>query len=269
MKKVIKASGLEEKFSSRKIYTTILEAGGSKDIAQEAVNEVKRKYYENITTKDILEIILNVLKKYPGLSAKYDLKRAIMSLGPTGFPFEQFVADLLKEYGYKTKVGTKQKGKVITHEIDIIAENKNNLKSYMIECKYHNQPGKHTKLHVALYTYARFLDLTTLRLNQPWLVTNTKCSEDAINYSKGVNLKITSWKYPENESLQKLIEQKKAYPITMLKTLKEETKEKLFKNKIILVKELIDYSVKDLIKKTCLNKSEINKMIEEAKKILE
>jgi len=192
-----------------------------------------------------------------------------MSLGPTGFPFEQFIAGLLEEYGYKTKVGTKQKGKVITHEIDIIAENKNNSKSYMIECKYHNQPGKHTKLHAALYTYARFLDLISIKLNQPWLITNTKCSEDAINYAKGVNLKITSWKSPEKESLQKLIEQKKIYPITMLKTLNNETKEKLFKDKIVLVKDLINYPIKDLIKKTCLNEQEINKMIEEAKKVLE
>jgi len=264
MQKVIKASGLEEKFSSRKIYTTILEAGGTKEIAQEALNAVKEKYYEKITTQEILEIILKALNKYPGLAAKYDLKRAIMSLGPTGFPFEQFFADLLREYGYKTKVGTKQKGKIITHEIDIIAEKE---KKYMIECKYHNQSGKHTKLHAALYTYARFLDLK-IKLDNSWLVTNTKCSEDAINYAKGVNLKITGWKYPESESLQKMIEMKKAYPITILKTLKEETKEKLFKEKIVLVRDLLNYNIKDLIKKTGLNEQEINKIIEETKEIL-
>lgn len=269
MQRVIKASGLEERFSSRKIYTTILEAGGTKEIAQKALDAVKEKYYENIPTNEILEIILNVLKKYPGLAAKYDLKRAIMSLGPTGFPFEQFVADLLEEYGYKTKVDVFVKGKIITHEIDIIAEDKINSKSYMIECKYHNQPGKHTKLHAALYTYARFLDLTSLKLDQPWLITNTKCSEDAVNYAKGVNLKITGWKYPQEESLLKLIEQKKIYPITMLKTLDNEIKEKLFKNKIVLVRDLLNYQIKDLIKKTGLNETEINKMIEETKKVLE
>ena len=70
----------------------------------------------------------------------------------------------------------------------------------MIECKYHNEQGKPTRLQPAMYTYARFLDLTK-RLDQPWLVTNTKCSRDAKEYAKGVGLKITSWKYPENAQI--------------------------------------------------------------------
>jgi predicted RecB family endonuclease len=55
-----------------------------------------------------------------------------MSLGPSGFLFEQFFSEILKNYGYKTKINVFLKGKIITHEIDIIAE-KN--KKYMIECK--------------------------------------------------------------------------------------------------------------------------------------
>jgi hypothetical protein len=268
MKNVIKASGLEERFSSRKIYTTILEAGGNKSIAREALDAVREKFYPNIPTQEILRIILKVLKKYPGLAEKYDLKRAIMSLGPSGFPFEQFFAGVLREYGYKTKVGTKQKGKIITHEIDIIAEKENPQKSYMIECKYHNEPGKHTKLQPAMYTYARFLDLK-IKLDQPWLVTNTKCSKDAIDYAKGVNLKITSWRYPKEESLLKMVSDKKIFPITILKKLDNETKEKLFKEKIVLIRDLLNYQVSELTKKTGLNEQEINKILEEVKQVLE
>jgi hypothetical protein len=98
-------------------------------------------------------------------------------------------------------------------------------------------------LHPALYTYARFLDLKE-PLDQPWLVTNTKCSNDAINYSKGVNLKITSWKYPQEESLLKLVDEKKLYPITVLNEIDNEIKEKLIKNKIILVKDLLNLPVR-------------------------
>ena len=40
-----------------------------------------------------------------GLVAKrYDLKRAIMSLGPHGFTFEEFFSQLLQNYDYETKI---------------------------------------------------------------------------------------------------------------------------------------------------------------------
>jgi len=90
--KVIKASGLEEKFSSRKINRTILEAGGSGKLARYVIGVVKKEYHENMTTQEILEIILRELKDFPDIHARYDLKRAIMALGPSGFPFEQFLA---------------------------------------------------------------------------------------------------------------------------------------------------------------------------------
>lgn len=259
--KVIKASGLEERFSTRKIYRTLLEAGSSGKLARRVISVVKRRYHENITTQDILEIILQELKDFPEIRARYDLKRAIMALGPSGFPFEQFFGDVLKSYGYEVKVGNFIKGKIITHEVDIIAKKE---KSYMIECKYHNEPGTSTGLHPALYTYARFLDLRS-KPNMPWLVTNTKCSIDAENYAKGVGLKITSWNFPKNKSLQKLINLKKLYPITILKSISDNTKEKLFLSKIVIAKNLLNYSAEDLMKKTDLPEKEINKILEEVK----
>lgn len=266
MKNVIKASGLEEKFSSRKIYNTIIEAGGSKKLAMEAVSGVIKKFHENITTDEILKIILKVLKKEPGVSERYNLKRAIMDLGPSGFPFEQFFGDLLREHGYKTQVGNFLRGKIITHEVDILAESPKK-KSFMIECKYHNEPGKSTKLHVAMYTYARFLDLRK-KLDIPWLVTNTKCSKDAKDYSRGVGLKVTTWNYPKNESLKKLIENKKLYPITILSSLDEKTKYKLFNAKIMLAKDLLEYPTSEILEKTGLSEKQINKILNEIREVL-
>lgn len=258
---VIKASGLEEKFSSGKIYHTILEAGGSGKLARKVVEVVKKRYHKDITTQEILDIILNELKDFPDIRARYDLKRAIMNLGPSGFPFEQFFGEVLQIYGYEVKIDNFIKGKIITHEVDIIAKKE---KSYMIECKYHNEPGKSTDLHPALYTYARFLDLRD-KPDMPWLVTNTKCSQDAKDYARGVGLKITSWNFPKDKSLQKLIQLKKLYPITILKTINENTKERLFSAKITIAKNLLNYSVQDLMRKTELNEKEINKILEEVK----
>jgi hypothetical protein len=262
--KVIKSTGEEEKFIPKKIYKSVRDAGGSTKLAKEASDFIKKQYHKKITTKEILESLIKFLKKEPGVSERYDLKRAIMSLGPSGFPFENFFSSVLQYYGFKTKTGSKVKGKSVYHEIDIIAE-KN--KKFMIECKYRNQKEGIVKLKPALYTYARFLDIKKHGFDQSWLVTNTRCSTDAKKYSNGVNQKITSWKYPEKESLQKLIEKPKLYPITILKNLKNETKEKLYESKILIAKDLLNYSLKELKQKTHLPEEEIKKILVEVKEV--
>lgn len=262
---VIKYSGEKENFSTKKIYATVKDAGGSTRLAKDAIKEVKNKYHKNITTKEILEILINFLKKEPGVAEKYNLKRAIMDLGPTGFPFERYFAKVLEYYGFKTKVGQKIKGKIIYHEVDIIAEKR---KKFMVECKYHNELGITTRLQPAMYTYARFLDLKRHQFDRGWLVTNTKCSPDAINYAKGSSLKITSWKYPKKQSLQKLIEKKKLYPITILLEIDEETKQKLFENKIHMIKDFEKYSEEELVHKLDINEEKVKNIIKEVYEVL-
>jgi len=264
---VIKYSGGIEPFEPQKIEYTIQEAGGSKKLAQEAVEEVKKNFHKNMKTEEILNLLLKFLEKEPGVSERYDLKRAIMSLGPSGFPFETFFAHILNNYGYKTKVGEKLIENNIVYEIDIIAQ-KIHGKKFMIECKYHNKLGTMTKIHHAEKTYRRFLKLKRYNFYQPWLATNTKCSSDTINYSKKVNLKITSWAYPKEESLRVFIERKKLYPITILKSLPNGIKEKLYNSKILIAKDLLKYDVKKLVQMTGLTEKETIEIIQKVKEIL-
>ncbi len=263
MEQVTKASGELETFNPDKMYRTILNAGASKELTTETVTLVKQKYYAGISTQEILDIILKNLKKEQGIAQRYDLKRAIMNLGPSGFPFEEYFTRILDNYGYETKLGNYIKGKRIIHEIDIVAK-KNKLK-YMIECKYHNELGTNTKLHPAMYTYARFLDVGIFDI--PWLVTNTKCVKDAVEYGKGVNLKITSWNYPKINSLREMIEKKNLYPITSVKLINDKLKEKLFLSNIVLAKDILFFSIPVLIQKTGLTENEITKIQEEVRDI--
>jgi len=263
MHKIIKASGLEERFDPKKVYFTCLNAGASKELAKETSLLVKNKYFPGMDTKEILKIILQNLKKEPGVSQRYDLKRAIMSLGPSGFPFEYYFARILNHYNYETKVDNIVKGKRILHEVDIIA--KKESKSYMIECKYHNFVGTNTKLHPAMYTYARFLDVN--KFDIPWLATNTKIVKDAIEYAKGVNMKLTSWSYPEKESLKILIEKNNLFPITSATAIRKETIEKLLTENIVLAKDFLNFTNQELIKKTNLTEKEIEKIKKEIKEI--
>ncbi len=269
--KVIKANGELEVFDKNKIKRTVLKAGGSEDFAKKIASRIEKESHDGITTNEILKKILRLLKDKPLIALKYNLKRAIMSLGPTGFTFEEYFSQILQNYGYNTKVDLTLKGKAITQEVDILAE-KN--KTFMIECKYHNKIGIHTDSKVAMYTYARFLDLKNNpknKIDQGWLVTNTKCTSHAIKYAKAVNLKITSWKYAsKNEkNLQELIREKKLYPITILHSVKGKIRQKLVESKIVLVKSIINYDIISLRQKTGLSKKELNTLINEANKVMD
>ena len=261
---VIKSSGDFEKFDGKKIYHSIRDAGGSNKLARGAVKEIKKKFRAQTSTEEILNFLIKFLSREPGVSERYDLKRAIMSLGPSGFPFEKFFAQVLESSGYKTTIDNKLKGKKIFQEVDIVAEKE---KKWMIECKYHNESGTMTRLHVPLYTYARFLDLKNYNFYAPWLVTNTKCSRDAVEYAGGVGLRITSWKYPKKDNLQSLIEMKKLYPITILKKISNDELNKIYESEIVIAKDLLNFSEDELSKKTQISTKRIAKILEEVREV--
>ena len=116
------------------------------------------------------------------LKQRYQLKDSLMMLGPTGFMFENYVAEVLKCSGFKTKrIRCKVKGKCITHEIDLIVSAKNNR--MLVECKHHSKQGRYTGLKESMYTHARFMD-TSPHFDTECLVCNTKISAHAKKYAK-------------------------------------------------------------------------------------
>jgi Holliday junction resolvase len=269
---VVKASGETEYFDIYKIKRTCIKAGATQALANKIAREVERKVHDGVSTREILHITLKLLEKQkPFIAARYDLKGAIFRMGPAGFAFEHLVAEILKEYGFKTKVHSMIRGFCVEHEIDVIATE--NGKNYMIECKYHNLPGIYTGLREAMYTYARFLDLVKgsenkccQKFDQPWLVCNTRFSEDAIQYSECAGLRLLGWNYPE-ENLREMIEKKKLYPITMLRKLDRESQEKLADSGLVLIKDLTELSIKELNKITKIPVKRLKSLCEEAGEI--
>lgn len=275
---VVKASGETEKFDKEKIKRTCLRAGASQKLATKISKQVENKAYDGISTKEILDITLKLLRKEMlPLAARYDLKGAMFRLGPTGFTFENLVSEILKEYGYKTIVHSMIKGACIYHEIDVIATRMKigkQPKVYMIECKYHNLPGVYSKVKDILYTYARFLDLSEgykkgfcLKFNKPWLISNTKFSEDTIQYAKCKNILLTGWRYPPGLGLEMLIEKKKLYPITMLRGLDKYSQERLATAGLVLAIDLIRKNVKELNKTTGITINKIKSLSKQAEMI--
>ncbi len=236
---VIKASGEKEPFSEIKVRHSIRRAGIPQKIQEEVLRHVKTKIYENIHTSEIYKHIIEFLETSPEPfnKTKYTLKQAIMDLGPTGYPFEDYVAEILKTKGYETKVRQILQGKCVSHEVDIIAEKDG--QKILIEAKFHNGSGIKSDLQVSLYTKARFDDLKeTYGLSEAWIVTNTKVTKDGIEYALCNGMKIISWNYPEAGSLRELVEKAKLFPVTALQSLTQSQKQLLLLHGTVLCKNI-------------------------------
>jgi ATP cone domain len=156
--KVKKASGMLVPFSASKLRQSLQRSGASPEITENVISEIQSQLYEGMSTKQIYQHAFKLLKKFSKpQAAKYKLKNAIMELGPTGFPFEKYFAEILRYQGYSVKVGEIVKGHCVNHEIDVIAE-KGNMK-FMIECKFHNATGINCDVKVPLYIHSRFKDV--------------------------------------------------------------------------------------------------------------
>ncbi|HEY9169785.1 MAG TPA: restriction endonuclease [Lutibacter sp.] len=242
---VKKISGDLEPFSIQKLSKSLKNSGATSQDVERIIKAIQPELYDGISSNLIYKKAFQLLKKHNRISAsKYSLKRAIFDLGPTGFPFERLISALLKQKGYKTKIGQILNGECITHEIDVLAEKDGNV--YTVECKFRSDPSSVSNVRIPLYINSRFLDVQKVwnnsgnktHLKQGWLVTNTRFSKDAIDYAKCVDLTLLSWDYPKNSGIKNNIDKYGLYPITTLTSLTKREKTQLIEKDIILVKEL-------------------------------
>ena len=245
---IIKYSGKKVKFSSNKLYTSLKRTGAEDAIVNQIINRVISELYEGISTKEIYNRAFALLKKKEShLASKYKLKKAIYELGPTGFPFERFVAAILKYSGYSVEVGKVLNGKCVTHEIDVIA-NKNN-ETIIIECKFHGEQGLNCNVKIPLYINSRYLDVKTKwdesnktagQLTEGWVVTNTRFTKDALKFGNCCGLYLLSWDYPKGDGLKDRIDRLGLYPITVSTLLTNREKQFLLNRNVVLCRELIE-----------------------------
>jgi hypothetical protein len=245
---ILKANGKRETYEPEKLRESLLRSGASHKAAEETLAHVQTKLYSNITTDEIYRIAFDALKKIEGPTArKYSLRRAIMELGPSGFPFEKFVAEIFKAKGYQTLTGETVLGGCVAHEIDVVAWNEKKL--IMVEAKFHNELGTKSDLKVALYVRARFDDLegnvynygkVDRHITDGWLITNTKFSSTAIHYGECKNLTMIGWNYPAEGNLQDMIEEEGLHPVTCLISLTPEQKRVLINSQVVLCSHILE-----------------------------
>lgn len=277
---VTKAIGDKESFSAAKLRRSMLDSGASAEVINDVIRKIKTHVEPGVSTAEIHRLAFQLLKTASRTyAARYNLKKAIMQIGPDGFPFEQYFANLLEHQGFKTRTNVVVNGYCITHEVDIFAEkHKENIHA-LIEMKFHSKPGRKTRSKDALYTYARFLDIqkhwqfkksrgakpkkATL---QSWLVTNTEMTYNAINYCNCVGMKVIAWSYPEDgTSLQGMIHNEALYPITVLTSLNHKQKENILRKDIIMCFDLLKN--KNVLKSSGLKSDQINQCIKEVEEL--
>ncbi len=249
---ITKASGIIEDFSSRKLLKSLLRSGAEREQAEEIIEKIIPEIMPYTSTKKIYRLAHRYLGQFNRVSGlRYSIKRSLIRLGPSGYPFEKYFGELLKQYGYHVDIGVTIEGKCVKHEIDVLAVSNHDV--VLVECKYRNRTENAPDVKIALYVHARFQDLMpAIRNRYPdksfagWLVTNTRFTSDAIQYAECSGLKIKSWRYPEGNSLEKMIEDKKLYLVTIMSILNSAQIKRLIENKIILMKDLAKIKTHDI-----------------------
>lgn len=241
---IIKADGSSEQFSTRKLMRSLRKAGATTDQAQQIFENLQATISEGMSSKQLERYAFKQLKQLRhGLAARYQLKRAIMELGPSGYPFESLITELFRFKGYQVQTGKVLQGRCVEHEVDVIAQTEDQL--ILVECKYRNIPGFKCDVKVPLYIHSRFEDLRLKQLKsgqrfEGWIATNARFSGDAMKYGECVGLKLLSWDYPQHNSLRHWIDNSHLYPLTILTQLTKTQKQTLLAEGLILCQDLVD-----------------------------
>lgn len=242
---ITKADGEREPFNPHKLRVSLERSGAPAEVAADIERDIVKELYTGMTTSELYSRAFARLREHRReTAARYSLKRAVLDFGPSGFPFEEYLAQLFLIEGY-TKVATDQivAGKCVEHEVDVVMH-RGDTTTY-VEAKFHNTAGFKSDLKVALYVKARLDDIAAHRAAtgtagsmHGLLVTNTKFTSQATQYASCAGLELLGWELPGGKTLHDRIEAAHLYPITALTTLNHREKMALLQHKIVLCREL-------------------------------
>ena len=237
---ITKADGTQEEFAREKLIHSLRKAGAEGGTLDAIVTHIEAELKPLISTSEIYRHAFDLLRKEPkGVAARYSLKRAILELGPSGFPFEAYLAELFRAQGKEAVIDQIVKGVCVEHEVDVIFTD-GKTKTY-VEAKFHNAAGFKTDLKVVLYVKARIDDIQLARKEERvagMIVTNTKFTTRAVAYASCEGLALIGWDYPVTGNLHDIIGETGLYPTTALTSLTRSEKNLLLAEKLVLCKSL-------------------------------
>lgn len=244
---IIKSDGSSESFDPLRLASSLERSGASERIAEQIATTITNTVTPGASSKEIYTRAFSLLRKEGRpIAARYALRRALLELGPTGHPFEDFISHLYRAEGWQVETRKILQGKCVAHEIDFYASHPENGVYLAAELKYHNDPAYKTDLKVALYVKSRFDDIFasdkeagTHNIDRGLLVTNTKFTSEAIAYANCAGVELLGWGYPSDDTLFMRMSRAKVYPITTLTGLSRAEKRLLIERGIIAVDEIV------------------------------
>jgi hypothetical protein len=245
--RIAKSSGELVHFDVNKLRNSLQKSGAHFNVIESIIEIIQNELYPGISTREIYKRAFALLRKNSRpTAARYKLKQAIMEMGPSGFPFELLVAELLKREGYSCEVGIIVQGHCVNHEVDVFAQKSGH--QLLIECKYNSDPNGHSNVKIPLYIHSRFRDI-----EQAWsknsdfdptkisgaIYTNTRFTSDAIQYAQCSEIALFGWDFPKKNSLKERIDRTGLHPITCLTSLTAQEKKKFLDKLIVLSTDLV------------------------------
>lgn len=222
-KQIQKASGDIQEFSAEKLGKFLNRIKVPQDAIDNIVKLIEVEIADYTRVHELRQTVTNHLLQLPKgelYAARYNIKGAVRKLGPAGHLYETYVSEIFKYDGYSDiHTGVMVQGECVTHELDVVATKDG--ENHMIECKFHNQDGTKSDVTIALYIYARFLDIQKSAslpngFQHAWLSTNTKLTQDAIHYCMCKGMKVLTMEYPFGASILDKVVEKSVFPLSTL-----------------------------------------------------
>lgn len=240
-----KTNGQIVPFDEKKVRNSLKRVGADKKIIEDILKVVQKNIKPRFSTTQVYSLVNRELRmRSPWIAARYNLREAIVKMGPAGFNFEKYVASVLSAYGYRTELPDTYQGACVWHEIDVTAE-KEGRRSF-IEAKFRHDFHAAVNIKDTLSTWARFLDLVDgarvdlcPHFDEAWIVTNARFTDQSLQYGHCKNMMLIGWNHPEERSFAQMVDVDALYPVTTIKDLKKNEIESFANSNIMLCRDVI------------------------------
>jgi len=271
---IVKSSGDRVAFNPDKIRQTLRRAGAKPDLIEQVLADVIKRISDGMTTKQVFNVVRKELRRSNrAIASRYNLRSALLKLGPAGFKFEKYVASILAAYQYQTELPEKElSGLCVDHEVDVIA--RKNDRIVMIEAKFRNRFGDSVNLKDTMATWSSYQDLVEgsktgkcPAFNELWIVTNGRFSERALQFGACRGIHLVGWSAGEY-SLARMVDHATLYPITILDDLHQWEMDGFAENNLMLCREIADTDPDKIARRTKIDEDRAGKIVKACRAVI-
>jgi hypothetical protein len=272
---VTKSSGQVVPYDEKRVIRSMKRSGVDQKTIQSILQTIKPKIKDKIHTSILRKMVRDELKaRASWAAARYDLREALIKLGPAGYNFEKYIASILKAYGYKTDTPYEYQGACIKHEVDVIAEKDG--RGAFIEAKFRHDFRATINIKDTMSTWTRFLDLVDgskldlcPHFDEVWIVTNARFTDQSLKFGNCKNMKLIGWNYPKERTLAQMVDLDALYPITIIEDVTKKEMEQFAKADLMLCQEILKFSPEKLSHLVGITTKRSEKILRESKLIVE